>query len=138
MSDSSGDEAFGYFHGVAANGDPAYTSVAWPPGFKPPSSMNGELLALLHFVSEMTLTDCLLVWVSDSLSGVQALNAGRAKQARDLEIISGILGGCDEARVAVVGLWVPREENTLADYLSHLAVYLGVGRVDGDISDLFC
>jgi hypothetical protein len=138
VSDSSGDDAFGYFHGVAANGDPAYTSVAWPPGFKPPSSMNGELLALLHFVSEMTLTDCLLVWVSDSLSGVQALNAGRAKQARDLEIISGILGGCDEARVAVVGLWVPREENTLADYLSHLAVYLGVERVDGDISDLFC
>jgi 8-oxo-dGTP pyrophosphatase MutT (NUDIX family) len=45
-----------------------------------------------------------------------------------------ILELCDVLRVQIVALWVPREENELADYLSHLSFILNRDSVGGVVS----
>ena len=79
---------------------------------------------------------CKLIWVSDSLSAVFSLNNGRATEERCQQLIEEILELCDVLKVQVVGLWVPREENELADYLSHLSTMLNRDSVGGTLSGL--
>jgi hypothetical protein len=47
-----------------------------------------------------------------------------------------ILKGCDEKKLQLVALWIPREENLLADYLSHICVYLNRGEHGSSVEEL--
>jgi hypothetical protein len=82
------------------------------------------------------MTETLVVWVSDSASAVYCINKGRAKEDRTWEMISEILETCDRKGFQIVGLWVPREHNLIADYLSHLATALDRDSVAGRTSEL--
>ena len=105
-------------------------------GFKPYSSTWGELKALLQFIQDDCPREKLLVWVSDSLAAVFSINNGRAREPQCAALVEEILELCDVLRVQIVALWVPREENELADYLSHLSFLLNRDSVGGVISGL--
>lgn len=137
-SDMSGPDGWGCYYGTLEEmeSDPSFVSVRWREGFKPHSSMWGELKALREYLDFPDRQGKLLVWVSDSLSGVWCINKGRAHTGEERELVEDILEKCDELRIVIVALWVPREENQYADYLSHLATYMNRDAVAGRCSTL--
>jgi len=137
-SDMSGPDGYGCHYGTIAEmeGDPFYSSVRWPDGFVPHSSMWGELKALREYLELPNRRGKLVVWISDSLSGVWCINKGRAHSGEEMALVAEILERCDELSIALVALWVPREENQYADYLSHLAALMHRDSMAGRCSDL--
>jgi hypothetical protein len=136
QSDASGDDGFGYFHGYLGVEEAAFVAKAWreeaeiregwyndPLTFT--HSHDSELKALDDFVRNTAVREKLVVWVSDCLSAVWSVNKGRCKEALGWITLTSILHACDEKKLLLVALWVPRESNTCADYLSHLCAYLG-------------
>jgi hypothetical protein len=116
--------------------NPEYFSKVWDADYWFHSSHDGELQALKHFVEETLIRDKFLVWVSDSLAAVWSINKGRSHALISLETIERILGGCDSKGLLLVGLWVPREYNQTADYLSHLSFVLNRSEIQGSLSGL--
>ena len=76
QSDASGIDGMGYFYGSLQDANPRYVSKLWGEGYEFRSSHNGELQCLKHFVSETSVRNVVLVWISDSLSGVWSVNKG--------------------------------------------------------------
>ena len=136
QSDMSGPDGYGYIHGDANNDDPKYVSKSWKGDYTPSNSHCGELYALLDFCRNINIDNRLLVWVTDSLSAVWSVNKGRCIDEEGLCILSSIFEICDDRCVQTVALWVPRERNLLADYLSHLAASLNREEVSGWARDL--
>ena len=87
--------------------------------------------ALLHFLMHTDIHDLVLVWVTDSLAAAWSVNKGRCHEELGLITLTAILTLCDDKKIILVALWVPREHNEYADYLSHLAVYLNRSEVRG-------
>ena len=135
-SDAAGDDGIGFYHGSRNCDDPQFYSFQWPEGFVMISSMWGELKALEAYLLVVNPEDKVVVWVTDSLSAAYAINCGRAKSDAELALVDSILTTCDMSAVLVIALWVPREHNQLADYLSHLAAYLDRHSVEGRVSQL--
>jgi len=137
QSDASGEDGFGYFHGPLDDDNPRYVSMQWAAEFQFVHSMHGELKALEHWaVNNGSVKGKMLVWVSDSLSAVWAVNKGRCHDAVSLGPLMSILDKCDECKNQLVALWLPREENEFADYLSHLASLLNRESIGGRCQDL--
>jgi hypothetical protein len=59
------------------------------------------------------------------------VNKGRCDEPSGLALLARILSRCDLYRLQIVALWVPRELNELADYLSHLAFSVNRDQVSG-------
>jgi hypothetical protein len=95
-----------------------------------------ELMALEDFLLCRQLQDVVLVWVTDSQSAMWSVNKGRCHEARALVVLSNILRMCDDAHVQIIALWVPREQNKLADYLSHFAYMSDSDECSGWLADL--
>ena len=64
QSDASGEDGMGYFYGELKDQDPSYVSKAWSSEYEFRSSHNGELQCLRHFLSETTIRNVVLVWIS--------------------------------------------------------------------------
>ena len=137
QSDASGPDGCGYLFGPLQCSDPEYVSRRWRNAEEAAEhSTYQELVALLERVRSKEACSTLLIWVSDSGSAVYSINKGRAKETRTFEIISAILSECDVKGFQIVGLWVPREFNLIADHLSHLATCLNRDSVSGRLSEL--
>ena len=137
QSDASGPDGCGYLFGPLECSDPAYVSRRWRDEREAAEhSTYQELVALLERVQAKEASATLLIWVSDSGSAVYSINKGRAREARTFEIVSAILTECDLKGFQVVGLWVPRELNLIADHLSHLATRLNRDSVTGRLSEM--
>jgi hypothetical protein len=59
------------------------------------------------------------------------VNKGRCKEESGLAILEEIYDICDEQKVQLIALWVPREDNMLSDFLSHLSVTLNRNEYEG-------
>ena len=136
QSDASGPHGFGYLQGGLNDENPEYFSKVWDTDYLFHSSHDGELQALKHFVEGTLIRDKFLVWISDSLAAVWSINKGRSHTLISLDTIEKILGGCDSKGLLLVGLWVPREYNQTADYLSHLSFVLNRSENQGSLSGL--
>lgn len=138
QSDASGTDGFGYYWGYVRQEDLDYRSVRWGEEFDPESTSHTfELQALEYFlVHDCQAEDAILVWVSDNQGSTWSINKGRSREPAAMNVISNILHLCDQKRLQLVALWVPRERNELADYLSHLASYLNRDAVAGKVSEL--
>jgi hypothetical protein len=143
QSDMSGPDGLGYHTYLMTDPDTDvdFFAMRWCPNFLPSSSMEGELLALEEFLkregqAKYAHRRCTIVWVSDSMSAVWAILKGRCHHPSPLAVLVRILELCDDARLQLLALWVPREQNSLADYLSHLCVLLDRDSVSGGASDL--
>lgn len=138
-SDASGTDGYGYYHGRLSERNPEYCSEAWHTGRADSNSHLDEITALHQFLCR-NAGDCarmLLVWITDSESAAHSLNSGRASKAEGQQLIRAILENCDSHRITILALWLPREENVVADYLSHFATYLCRDRADGRLTDLW-
>ena len=151
QSDISGIDGLGYYHGFLRDENPKFLSRTWSeydqsvsPAISSSSAVSmlyttshdSELKGLAHFLQSTTVTNAMLIWVTDSLSGAWSLNKGRCKEEAGLLTLAYILSRADELKLLLVALWVPRDLNQTADYLSHLAVYLNRSEVSGRIKDL--
>lgn len=138
QSDASGTDGYGYFSGYYSEDESQYTYVSkrWVGRFDQLDSHTAELMALEDYLQSSQLQDVMLVWVSDCEPAVFSLNKGRCDEDKALVVLSNILRMCDAAHVHIVGLWVPREENTLADYLSHYAHHSDRDELRGWLSEL--
>jgi hypothetical protein len=133
QSDMSGEDGIGYFTYNLETPDVtiSYFSQRWLKD-KPHSTMEGELLALQLFLSREghKYQRTIVIWVSDSLSGVYTVLKGRTKSVDSFIVLESILDMCDTNKLLLLALWVPRESNQLADFLSHLSVLMNRDRID--------
>lgn len=136
QSDASGVDGHGYYYGSVDEPDPRFVACQWDEGVGTLSSHHDELYSLLHYARHTDDSDCLLIWVSDSSSAVWTVNKGRCREDQGLDVLRQLLDLLDRRRIAVVAIWVPREQNTLADRLSHLARLLDRHEVQGRLSEL--
>jgi hypothetical protein len=136
QSDASGVDGFGFFHSDFSDATPQFVARSFPPDFVFVSSHGAELTALASFMEQDARSACLSIWISDCLSAVWSVNKGRCSEDGDLALLDRILSAADKKKNSLVALWVPREVNSLADYLSHLCTYLNRDEVTGSLSSL--
>ena len=136
QSDMSGPDGFGYFYGYLGDINPKYLSRFWGGVYQFHSSHDGEMQALLHYLRQTVEKGKIVVWLSDSLSGVWSVNKGSCHSDVSMLTLEAILECCDDKRIFLVALWLPREHNQFADYLSHLSSFLGRDEVEGRVGDL--
>ena len=136
QSDMSGPDGFGYFYGYLGDGNPMYLSRAWGGDYQFRSSHDGEMQALLHYVLRTDEEGKIVVWLTDSLSGVWSINKGSCHSDVSMVTLEAILECCDIKRIQLIALWLPREHNQFADYLSHLSSFLGREEVEGRVCEL--
>jgi hypothetical protein len=137
QSDASGPDGTGYYHGSLADTDYQYRATAWDgDGWVFENSHIGELRGPLDFVRQTELRDIVLVCVMDCLSAAHSINKGICKEGGGRAVLGEFLRLCDEKGIQPLALWVPRERNQCADFLSHLATSLHRQEVSGRLSDL--
>jgi hypothetical protein len=136
QSDASGIDGFGYLESSLQEDSPRYVARTWDDPYMFGTSHNGELQALLHFVDTTDARGRLLLWVSDCLAAVWSVLKGRCYEELALETLERILRRCDEKKLQLVAFWIPREQNLLPDYLSHLCVYMNSKQAGGSMEDL--
>lgn len=136
QSDASGTDGAGFFHGALSEANPAFSSWVWTEELSFITSHHGELAALLVFARETEIENCLLLWVSDSSAAVWSVNKGRCREEEGLAALLEIFDRLDDRRISVIALWVPREQNQVADHLSHLAHLIHRTHTSGRLSGL--
>ena len=136
QSDASGVDGYGYFFSTLAATESTFVAKRFPVGYKFVSSHGAELVALAAFMEADAARNCITIWLTDCLSAVWSVNKGRCFEENDLLVLDRILTAADNKKNQVIALWVPREINTLADYLSHLCNYCNREEVRGAIGGL--
>jgi hypothetical protein len=137
QGDASGEDGQGYYHGSLADEDYEFVATAWKGDeWDFETSHAGELKTPLHFLRHTELRDVVVVVILDCLSAVWSINKGRCYERVGRVVLAEILRLCDEKGIQLVGLWVPRERNECADFLSHLAALLNRDEVSGRLSDI--
>lgn len=122
QSDASGDDGYGYYHSYYSEASMQYFSAKWMETHMH-SSHAMELYALLIYLRQHDTTICniILVWITDSTSAALTINKGSCANPEGFGLLKEIYEISDKYHLELLALWVPREENRLADYLSHLA-----------------
>ena len=129
QSDAAGLDGFGYFYGALESYDPKYYSSRWTEEYQFVHSHNGE-------IRNTAARGVLVLWVTGCLAAVWSVNKGRCFEGVGMASLTAILVLCDEKRIQLLPLWVPRESNQFADYLSHLAMYRGGTEAGGAVRSL--
>lgn len=144
QTDEAGLDGWGGYYGYRGDMDPRYIAVDWQQvvagglDVSAWTSTTKELYGLFGLLQgELAdIKDKLVVWTTDSQSSFYALNKGSSRSAETRGVLKMIFAECDARKLYLVALWLPREENTLADYLSHLATQQNRWEVAGRISEL--
>jgi hypothetical protein len=132
QSDASGTDGFGYAWSPLAEDAYQWFSAQWPKDELPAQSHEAELRSLQHFVKHRLGGQATLcIWISDSESACWTINRGHCADPIALPILEEIFDKLDQSRIQVVALWVPREENTLTDFLSHFAFLMDRDSITG-------
>jgi len=127
QSDASGldTDGFGYFTSGFSEEELAMSGHWYAQGWDGSyqfgdKSHVGEFMPLLHYMREADTSSCLLVWVTDCQAAFWSLNKGSCKDEVAFEVLREILQLADQKGKQIVSIWVPRERNEFADYLSHI------------------
>lgn len=139
QSDASGSDGMGYHHGYASPGATRrYGSAQWGAEGVPTSSHAMELRALRVCLEREALPrhGLVLLWLTDSASAAMSVNKGNCANTEGLAELERILAVCDQRGYEILAAWIPREDNVLADYLSHLSALLAMDRVEGEVGVL--
>ena len=118
VSDAVGDDGMGYYFGALGSDAPEYRAAPWDARCSFGSSHTGELSALDHFPHRPQIFNCLLLWATDSESGMHSVNS---KAVDGLALLESSLAICDPRQIVLLAFWVPGEHNRVADFLSHLS-----------------
>ena len=134
QSDASGTDGFGYTWAHLAEDGFNWWSERWSPENMPTQSHEAELKSLQDFVIRRVdegTPMSLIIWITDSESACWTINRGHCADPRAWPILESIFEKCDMRGVQIVALWLPREENTLADFLSHFACLINRDAIGG-------
>jgi hypothetical protein len=124
-SDASGSDGFGYYWGEINAQDFSVYAKRWGGKYEFVSSHTGELQALQHYLEyKFDRGSKVLIWITDCLSAMFTVNKGRCREESGLRVLEYILDMCDDYKVQLIALWVPRECNAISDFLSHLCVIM--------------
>jgi Reverse transcriptase (RNA-dependent DNA polymerase)/Reverse transcriptase-like len=132
----AGDDGFGYFQLLPASRKVLWSAFAWPSDASvPASSTEKELCTLLSAVrSNLSWSDRVVVVVFDSAVAALAINNGSSPSPAVWLLVRDILSLADARNVSFAALWVPREQNTFADYLSHVCTLFRQDHAQGEYS----
>ena len=121
VSDAAGDDGMGYYFGALGSDAPEYRAAPWDARCSFGSSHAGELSALDHFLHRTQISNCLLLWATDSESGIHSAISGVCKAVDGLALLESSLAICDARQIVLLAFWMPRENNRVAAFLSHLS-----------------
>lgn len=139
QSDASGEDGLGYAHGyLDSESVRFYGSRQWRRSDHHGSSHSMELTALLACLSDGQMPDhpMVVLWLTDSTSAALSVNKGNCSSPEGFEVLSAIFEIADSRGYEILAMWLPREENVLADYLSHLAAVCCRESITGTVSSL--
>ena len=139
QSDASGPDGHGLVYGSLNCVDPHFFAKVWDSNFTPEYSHQFELNSIKDFFKEKKDSlglNCLYIWLSDAASSVWSINKGYCSSQASFIVLSDIFESLEYLKSFIVGFWIPREENTIADYLSHYAKFCNVDKVEGYLSQI--
>ena len=151
VTDFSGIHGLGGVTGSLTDSNPRYFSICQDDSMRGVSSFDGELMALRHVLREeealslkasaagvqpSSVPVLVELWVTDSASAAFSINSGRCKEESGRVLLREIFSIAARLRRTLVALWIPREENSTSDKLSHYAHLLGVSQIQGHVADL--
>ena len=90
-----------------------------------------ELRSISDFLDSVSIRDCVLIWLNGNEASTHGVNKGNCKDSASRLLLSSILGRCDTLRLQILAIWIPREQNQSADFLSDLSIYLNRSHVYG-------
>ena len=134
QSDASGTDGFGYAWSTLKEEGFNWYSARWDATNIPRHSHEAELRSFQDFIVHRLNRDVppsLIIWITDSESACWTMNRGHCADPLAWPILEEIFATCDHLGSQIVALWVPREENTFADYLSHFAYLMNRDDVQG-------
>lgn len=105
----------------------------------PPNSSHAmELRALRRCLEEAGLPrhPMVVLWVTDSTSAALSVNKGNCRSPDGYAELESVFGVCDSYGYELLAMWAPREDNVLADYLSHLSALLNRREIRGRVAAL--
>ena len=137
-SDASGNDGFGYRYG-RLDDDLIFWSSPWYDDYQPLGSSGvAELQAPLHYIRNCNLKNTTVVWLTDNLNNAYSINKGRAINPQPNFIIKLIFDLCDQKAIIFLAFWIPREINTITDFLSHFSTIRNKRFIVGYTSELIC
>jgi hypothetical protein len=139
QSDASGPDGHGLIYGSLNSIDPQFFAKVWDSNFTPEYSHQFELVSIKDFFNDkkdVLGLNCLYIWLSDAASSVWSINKGYCSAQASYIVLSDIFENLEYLKSYIVGFWIPREENKIADYLSHYAKFCNVDKVEGYLSSL--
>ena len=158
QSDASGTDGLGFIYGNLYDLNPNFYSERWTANFKNAAnpfskdffenvesgldnnSHNFELEALLRYLqlcktNSSLMIKSVLIWITDSSSAVWSVNKGYCSSEASFQTLSKIFDLLDDLYIHIVAVWVSRNENDLADNLSHLSFVLNRDAVWGKLGN---
>jgi hypothetical protein len=137
MQQDAGDEGLGYFW-VTVKDDFKHLQFAaclLPSSTDTiPSSSTFKELSTLAWALPLHIewSDRLLIVVFDSSAAAFAINHGASSSDSCMSLIETIYMTCDSFNITLVALWVPREQNTFSDMLTHICVHNRTTHLEGE------
>jgi hypothetical protein len=90
------------------------------------------LYALKDFLKFTKNKSVFLVWITDSLDGAYCVNRSKSTGVKTANLLRQIFYYCDIKLIQILAIWVPRDQNQIADYLSHLSFICNRDATNGD------
>ena len=126
LQQDAGDDGLGYFW-VTVKDDfrrLRFASCILPFNADCTSSTFKELSTLAWALPRHPeWADQLIIAVFDSSASAYAVNYGSSRSEACMSLIESIYLICDANNITLVALWVPREDNTFSDMLTHICVH---------------
>jgi len=135
MQQDAGDEGLGYFWVTVKDNFRRLRFAACVLPFEAESSSSTfkELSTLAWALPRhLEWSDRLVIVVFDSSASAYAINYGCSRSDACLSLIECIYLICDANNITLVALWVPREDNTFSDMLTHICVHNRTLSIEGE------
>lgn len=138
QSDASGTDGLGFLCGYLTDTDVEYRSERWLANFLYISSHKIEIDAFLRAL-ELKLASfpkgSLIIWFTDSASATWSLNKGYCSSADSFPSLDKIFSLLDAHKCSCVAIFIPRTQNTAADFLTHYFKFFNRAYLSGSTSD---
>ena len=95
VSDAAGDDGMGYYFGALGSDEPEYRVAPWDNRYRFDSSHAGELSAIDHFLHRTSISNCLILWGTDSENGMHSVISGVCKAVDGLTLLESSLATCN-------------------------------------------
>ena len=133
LQQDAGDEGLGYFTALK---EEDFKRIRWHACTLKDDTMTSSTYKELSTVvwalkSHKEWSNRLIVAVFDSSAAAFAVNNGSSSSASCMNLIEELYLLCDDLNITIVALWVPRDENSFSDMLTHFCLHNRTTNVEG-------